>query len=123
MNESITGFFRRGQHGDVLIFKQYGGGASVFTMAQHDAENAPRIADQFRRMDADHLIHAEKVVLQAGDSGTEEVVVVTDLPLMRQTVIGIASGEEKKLRHPVQTETLTAISAAILALGATVEKQ
>ena len=122
MNESIVEFFRRGQHGDLLIFKQYGGWESIFTMAPHDPDNAPRIADQFRTMDADHLIYAERVRLQSNEDGLEDVAVVTDLPNMNQSVIVIATGEEKKVRAPIRTETLTAINSAIQSIIATAAK-
>ena len=122
MNESIVEFFRRGQHGDLLVFKQYGGWESIFTMAPHNPDNAARIAEQFSKMDADHLVHAEKVVLQARDGTLEEVVVITDLPIGQQTVVVIGTGEKRKLRQHLHTETLIAITSAIYALGATVEK-
>ena len=117
MIDGIVEFYQRNQHGDMLFFKQGGFWGSPWTVAPHDPENAPRIAEQYVAMKADGLRHAERVTLQSPSGVQENVVVITDLPIGRQTVVGIASGEERKLRKPVGTETLTAITAAIKGLG------
>ena len=122
MIEKIVEFFRRDQHGDMLFFKTGGFWGSPWTVAPHDPENAANIAEQYVHMKADGLRHAERVVLRSADGSTEEVAVITDLPMMRQTVVVIDSGEEKKHLKAIRTETLSAISSAIQTVAATATK-
>lgn len=112
MIDSILTFFRRKQHGDMLFFKHDGFWTHPITVAPHDPNNAPSISEMFVRIGADGLRHAEHIRLRS-QMAVYDAVLITDLPLWRQTLVMMDSGEELPMKSRMTTESLSAIEGSL----------
>lgn len=119
MIDEIVEFFRRGRKADIVFFKIGGFWGMPWTVAPHDTDGAHLIIEHYLREHSDGLRHAECVRMRRRNGVERRAVVITDLPILRQTVMSLDDGNViNQLPRLIESPTLAALRSALAAVQA-----